>query len=182
MYKRRSKYEKDGNFYVQAQNYYGTANIGSSFQFAGSAFPSVSIGVPANTKIGTKAGDDGYYSLFITKDGTQTITYSSEGAASSLQYSIYSASINGGDITFKPGKTMNSNAFECSVKVSGFFLIEVYADFITDENGQHGLVTLFPGTGLVLSQAEVDEFFATGKIAKYGNFDFSGLNDVIQAK
>jgi len=34
---------------------------------------------------------------------------------------------------------------------------------------------------MVLSEKEVDEYFATGKIAKYGDFDFSGLKELIQA-
>jgi len=174
-----STYEKDnGSFYIKAGNYYGDASIGSTFQFTGSAFPKVTISVPANTKIGSKAGDDGAYALFITKDGSHTITYSSEGADSTLQYSIYTPSISGNDITFKPGKTVESNSFECKVKVSGFFLVEAYASFGSGD----GRVVLYPGTGLVLSEEEVDEYFATGKIAKYGSFDFSGLKDLIQVK
>ena len=174
-------YEADGWFYTTATNYYGDANIGSTFQYGGSAFPDIGINIPVNTKIGTKAGDDGGYALFITKDGTQTINYSSEGAMGTFQYSIFSASINGNDVAFKPGKVIDTNEFGAKVKVSGFFLVEVYAQFGTDE-GVNGRSTLMPGTGLVLSEKEVDEFFATGKIAKYGNFDFSGLKDLIQAK
>ena len=174
-------YENDSWFYTKATNYYGDANIGSTFQYAGSAFPDISISIPVNTKIGTKAGDDGSYALFITKDGTHTISYSSEGAFGTLQYCVFNASINGNDITFKPGKVIDPNEFKLNVKVSGFFLVEAYAQFGTDE-GMNGRSTLMPGTGLVLSEKEVDEFFATGKIAKYGNFDFNGLNDLIQAK
>jgi len=172
-------YENDSWLSTRANNYYGEANVGSTLQFGGSAFPGISINIPVNTKMGTKAGDDVSYSLFITKDGTLTIRYFSEGAFSTLKYSIFNASVNGNDVTFKAGKIVDPNEFELNVKVSGFFLVEAYAEFGTDE-GMNGHSTLKPS--LVLSEKEVDEFFATGKIAKYGNFDFSGLNDVIQAK
>lgn len=81
-------------------------------------------------------------------------------------------------MTFETGTPVKQHSNNFAQSVSGFFAVEVMG---VREIGGAKSTTNDMLWGIVLSQKQVDEFFATGQIAEYKGFDFSGLNDVITA-
>lgn len=166
---------------ITAPNYYGDAVVGGTFMFAGSALWENDPARP--TEAGEQGGkkylksDDGYrYPVFITSDGTLTLeAVFKEGDSAEFQSAVFKTNQSGNDITFTPGTPVKCNR-ESTQKVSGIFAIETLGVYFTEPTVTNKQRSQF--WGIVLSQKQVDEFFATGKIADYDGFDFNGLNDL----
>lgn len=165
---------------ISAGNYYEQVAIGKTFQYTGSGI-NWAWNVQKNTQYSTDDGGQIFYHLFITQDGKQQINFNIDFEANGIvggftKTCVLQPTISGNDVKFSPGKAELHEKQKFSVTVSGFFMLEYAA--MTEWEEAADIYDNGTLIGLVLSQAEVNEFFATGKIARYGNYDFSGLNEL----
>jgi len=170
---------------ITAPDYYGDAVVGETFMFAVEALwehdPARPTDAPGQNSDKHSKTDPGYrYPIFITADGTLELkTVFKEGDGAEFQIAVYKTEQIGNDVIFTPGTPAKRDR-ESTQIVSGIFAIETLSIYPngTVESSAAANKQYSKLWGIVLSQKQVDEFFATGRIAHYRGFDFSGLNDL----